>query len=198
MSVREAEGVARRHEVGPGLVVLFIAAVALPAWGALPGSGDGAVAGRGEPQGAEWSLPLQRSLDRGRHVLDATPALEAARQVDEGIVMEQRTDAGEPLERLVNAGTEAPVTFYACQGPNGGYCSGAAGPLPLAEGQAACGGAWPMGAVVSIEADPLGPAVCNDRGSLAPYQVDRFFWDEEDGWAWLAEVGGYARVRGRR
>ena len=177
---------------------LLVAAVALPAWGALSGGGDGGAVGSDESQGTEWSLPLQRSLDRGRHVLEATPALEPARQVGEGIGIEQLTDAGEPLERLVNAGTVAPVTFYACYGPNGGFCSGAAGPLPLAEGQVACGGAWPMGAVVSIEGDPLGPALCNDRGSLAPYQVDRFFWNEEDGWAWLAEVGGYARVRGRR
>jgi hypothetical protein len=41
---------------------LFIAAVALPAWGALPGGGDGGDVGTGEPQGGEWSLPLQRSL----------------------------------------------------------------------------------------------------------------------------------------
>ncbi len=177
---------------------LFVAAVVLPAWGELTGGGDGGVVGRGEAQGVEWSLPLQRSLDRGRHVLDATPAPEPARQVDEGVVMEQRTNVGERLERLVDVGTEAPVTFYACNGPNGGFCNDAAGPLPLAEGQAACGGAWPMGAVVSIEGDPLGPAVCNDRGSLAPYQVDRFVWNVEDGWAWLAQVGSYARVRGRR
>ncbi len=69
--------------------------------------------------------------------------------------------------------------------------------LPLAEGQAACGAFWPMGAIVVIEGDPLGPVVCNDRGWLAPHQVDRFFWREEDGWAWLAQVGGYARVQRR-
>ncbi len=131
-------------------------------------------------------------------MLDATPALEPARQVDKGIVMEQRTNARDPSERLVDVGTEAPITFYACHGPNGGFCNDAAGPLPLAEGQAACGGAWPMGAVVSIKNDPLGPTVCNDRGLLAPYQVDRFFWYEEDGWAWQAQVGSYTRVRGRR
>jgi len=177
---------------------LFVAAVALPAWGALPVGGDGGVVGRDEPRRAEWSLPPQRSLDRGRHVLDATQASDPARQVNEGIFVKQRTNARDPLERLVDVDTEAPVTFYACHGPNGGFCDGAAGPLTLAEGQAACGGAWPMGAVVTIEGDPLGPAVCNDRGSLAPYQVDRFFWHEEDGWAWLAQVGSYARVGGKR
>lgn len=93
---------------------------------------------------------------------------------------------------------EAPVTFYACYGPNGGYCAGAAGPLPLAAGQAACGEAWPMGAVVVIEGDPLVPVICNDRDWLAPYQVDRFLWRAEDGWAWLARVGGYARVQRER
>jgi len=182
-------------------LALIVATVALPAWGALSAGGDGGVVGRSEPQGAEWSPPLQRSLDRGRRVLDVTPALEPprqVRQVDEGIAIQQPTIARDQLERLVDVGNEAPVTFYACHGPNGGFCNGAAGPLPLAEGQAACGGAWPMGELVSIEGDPLGPAVCNDRGSLAPYQVDRFFWHEEDGWAWQAQVGSYARVRGRR
>jgi len=177
---------------------LFIAALVLPAWGALPEDGDGGVVGSGGFQGAEWSLPLQQSLDGERHVLDATLALEPARRVDEGVVIEQRLNARDPWELLVGMGTEAPVTFYACHGPNGGFCNGAAGPLPLAEGQAACGEAWPMGAIVSVEADPLGPAVRNDRGSLAPYQVDRFFWQEEHGWAWLAQVGSFARVRGRQ
>ncbi len=49
-----------------------------------------------------------------------------------------------------------------------------------------------------IDDDPLGPVVCNDRGRLAPYQVDRFFWREEDGWAWVAQVGSYARVQRER
>ena len=59
-------------------------------------------------------------------------------------------------------------------------------------------GAWPMGEVLMIDGDPLGPVVCNDRGRLAPHQVDRFFWREEDGWAWLRQVGGYARVQRER
>ena len=84
--------------------------------------------------------------------------------------------------------------------PGRPVCSGAgaAGPLPLAEGQAACGGAWPLGAVLVIDDDPLGPVLCNDRGRLSLYQVDRFFWREEDGWAWLRQVGSYARVQRER
>ena len=81
------------------------------------------------------------------------------------------------------------ITFYACRGPNGGYCGDPSGPLPLAEGQAACGYAWDLGEVLTIEGDPLGPVVCNDHGALSERQIDRFFWEEADGWAWLGLVG---------
>lgn len=83
----------------------------------------------------------------------------------------------------------ATITFYACFGPNGGYCAHPAGPRSLAEGQAACGAAWPMGTALLIEGDPLGPVVCNDLGYLGFRHVDRFFWNENDGWAWLKEIG---------
>lgn len=86
------------------------------------------------------------------------------------------------------------ITFYSCYGPNGGYCAHPAGPLPLGDGQAACGAAWPMGTVLLIQGDPLGPVVCNDLGYLGYYQIDRFFWHEEDGWAWQAVVGSRATV----
>ncbi len=116
------------------------------------------------------------------------------RHLAEGTDIEQQARAGEAGAGVPTVSIVAPITFYACYGPNGGYCAGAAGPLPLAEGQAACGEAWPMGAVVAIEGDPLGAVVCNDRGLLSPYQVDRFFWRQEDGWVWSAQIGGYARV----
>ncbi len=173
---------------------LCVAVVALAAWGAAPGGSYGGTAGGDESQSAGWSLPIQRLLDRERQVLEATSTPEAARQLDERIIEEQAS-ADEPVGGLPNQGVVAPITFYACHGPKGGFCVGTAGPLPLAEGQAACGGAWPMGAVVLIEGDPLGPVVCNDRGWLAPHQVDRFFWHEEDGWAWLRQIGSYARVQ---
>lgn len=175
---------------------LCVAVVALAAWGAAP---EGSALRRGEVQGVDWSPRVQWPVDRGRHVLDAIPTEE--RRLDERIAIEhltQRTSADEPVEGLANVGMEAPITFYACYGPNGGFCNGASGPLPLAEGQAACGGAWSMGAVLVIVGDPLGPVVCNDRGWLAPHQVDRFFWREEDGWAWLRQVGGYTRVEHKR
>ncbi len=181
---------------------LCVAVVTLAAWGgAAGGSDDGPANGaveRGGPQTAESLLPVRRPLEMARHVQEVTPTPEPARQVVRSPVWERQTNTDEPTGGLANAAAEAPVTFYACHGLNGGFCAGAAGPLPLVEGQAACGDAWPLGAVLVIDEDPLGPVVCNDRGRLAPYQVDRFFWREEDGWAWLRQVGSYARVQRER
>ena len=100
-----------------------------------------------------------------------------------------------PTPTPVEEGIPAPITFYNCYGPNGGFCSNPAGPLPLAEDQFACGYGWDLGDVLMIEGDPLGSAVCNDRGHLSTYQVDRFFWYEDDGWLWLSHLGVGASVR---
>ncbi len=89
---------------------------------------------------------------------------------------------------------ESPVTFYACYGEAGGFCGTMANGETVHEGAAACGSAWPLGTVLRIEGDPLGPVTCKDRGLLAPTQVDRFFWREADGWAWLQTVGTAALV----
>ena len=171
------------------LVGLCIAVAMLAAGGAALGDDDGSAVERGELQRPGWVLALELLMEQGRHIADAAQTLDPAFQVAADPHIEQQASAGEPSE-----GVQVPITFYACYGPNGGYCAGAAGPLPLAEGQAACGEAWPIGAVLVIEGDPLGAVLCNDRGRLAPYQVDRFFRREEDGWAWSAQIGGYARV----
>lgn len=61
------------------------------------------------------------------------------------------------------------------------------------EGAAACGYAWELGTRFTLEGDPTGRTyVCEDRG-LGPWLwVDLFFWDEADGYAWLAVVGSSA------
>ncbi len=185
-------GSIRRYALGG----LCIAVAALAAWGvALGGNDNGPVAGD-DPQPRAWSLPSVLVPDQKRRLVgDGTQTPALTRQVAEATDIEPQAIATEPSEGVPNGGVQAPITFYACYGPNGGYCTGPAGPLPLAEGQAACGSSWPMGAVLVIEGDPLGPVVCNDLGHLAPYQVDRFFWQEEDGWVWSAQVGSYASVQ---
>jgi hypothetical protein len=185
-------GSIRRYALGG----LCIAVAALAAWAvALGGNDNGPVAGDGLQYRA-WSLPATLLPDQERRLAgDGTQTPAPTRQVAEATDIEQQAIATEPSEGVPNGGVQALITFYACYGPNGGYCASPAGPLPLAEGQAACGGSWPMGAVLVIEGDPLGPVVCNDRGQLAPYQVDRFFWQEEDGWVWSAQVGSYASVQ---
>ncbi len=166
------------------VVGLCIAMAALAVRGAAVGDSiDGAVE-RGQLQRPGGVLRLNPLMEQGRDlVVDAAQTPAPAFQVAAGLHIEQQARAGEPSE-----GIQAPITFYACYGPNGGYCAGPAGPLPLADGQAACGEAWPMGAVLVIDGDPLGSTICNDRGQLAPHQVDRFFWREEEGWAWSAQV----------
>ena len=184
----------RRDAIG-ALFIAVAAVVALVAWGAVQGDGGGGAAEGDEPQRQGWAVPAALLLDQERRVVaDGTQTPAPSRQVSEATDIEQQPRTGEAGASVPTVSIVAPITFYACYGPNGGYCAGPVGPLPLAEGQAACGEAWPMGAVVVIEGDPLGPVVCNDRGWLAPYQVDRFFWHEEDGWAWSAQIGGYARV----
>ncbi len=172
------------------VVGLCIAVAALAVRGAAQGDNSESAEERGQLQRPGGVLRLDLLMEQGRHLaVDAAQTPDSAFQLAAGLHIAQQASAGEP-----NEGIQAPITFYACYGPSGGYCVGPAGPLPLADGQAACGEAWPMGAVLVIEGNPLGPTICNDRGQLAPHQVDRFFWREGDGWAWSAQVGNYARV----
>ena len=89
----------------------------------------------------------------------------------------------------------APITFYACVGPNGGFCDEMRSGEIVYEGAAACGSAYALGELVRIAGDPTGRTyVCEDTGLLAPWQLDVFWYNESDGWTWLAEVGPVAAV----
>ena len=91
---------------------------------------------------------------------------------------------------------QAPITFYSCLGPRGGYCGAMSSGKTVYEGAAACGSAYELGERVSIAGDPTGRVyVCEDRGWLAPAQLDVFWYREEDGRAWTTMVGRWAEVR---
>ena len=83
--------------------------------------------------------------------------------------------------------TESPkmpmyVTFYSCPP----YCGDPSGPLPLGEGQAACDWAY-MGRRFTLNGHEW---ICNDTGGLVHgNHVDLFFWDANNGWAYLAQYG---------
>ncbi len=92
------------------------------------------------------------------------------------------------------------VSFYACEGPNGGFCGTMAHGRTVYAGAAACGSFYAPGELVRVPDDPTDRVyTCEDTGALAAAQVDVFFWREADGWAWLAdrariEGGPYAEV----
>ncbi len=120
---------------------LCVAVVALAMSGPAPGSSNGGslggADGGGEHQTAEPLLLVRRPLEMARHVREVTPTPEPARHVVRSPVWERQTNADEPTGGLANAAAEAPVTFYACHGPNGGFCAGAAGP-PLTRRRTGC------------------------------------------------------------
>ncbi len=116
-----------------------------------------------------------------------------------------------PVIRFAPPPTAAPVdaegwvtlddlSFYVCDGaPAGfqdGYCDSPAGPLPLNEGQVACGYAWQIGNRFQIESDPTGRTyVCNDRGRGPSRWLDVFFWHYADGRAFVDSLKWPWRVR---
>lgn len=91
---------------------------------------------------------------------------------------------------------QAPITFYSCLGPRGGFCGVMSSGNKVYEGAAAWGSAYELGERVSIDGDPTGRVyLCEDCGWRAPMQVDVFWYREEDGRAWIAPVGRGAEVR---
>ena len=95
-----------------------------------------------------------------------------------------------PVQQVTPPGGEEVVvwvTFYSCPP----YCNHPAGPLPLAEGQAACDRAY-MGWRFWLNGREY---VCNDTGSAVrgPH-VDLFFWEEAVGWQYLKTYGTTGRL----
>ena len=86
------------------------------------------------------------------------------------------------------------ITIFACAGD--GYCGLMANGQVVHEGAAACGGGMALGQRFTIRDDPTGRVYkCEDRG-LGPWLwVDIWFPTAEEGYAWLAQVGSYGKVR---
>lgn len=171
---------------------------------------------QGETDGVRLSR-LGTSADRGRTAvpvwnmrllpvaLDARmPATSAAPPAGKGYdaldnptptaVPTSSGQTGMPDSAIVER--RVPITFYSCLGPRGGFCGAMSSGKAVYEGAAACGSAYTLGDRVSIVGDPTGRVyVCEDRGRLAPTQVDVFWHREEDGRAWIAQVGRWADVR---
>ncbi len=96
-----------------------------------------------------------------------------------------------PLEPPQDRGVEVWVTFYACEGPHGGYCAHPAGGLPLGEGQAACDRRY-LGQQFLLNG---GTWLCNDLGSaVRGDHVDLFFEREVDGWAYIRRYGDRGKL----
>lgn len=101
-------------------------------------------------------------------------------------------------EYLVHDRITVTATFYSCLGDStGSYCPGdltaSGAPLGPPDSKAlACGAGFPLGTRLLVPG--YGEATCIDRGHLAHWQVDAWFNDAADGWAWLAAVGTQIEV----
>ncbi len=156
----------------------------------------------------DWQLLPPRFLGATPDTLTALaalPALEADTALDNaGLIAELAASGhkGRPRGKAVDAAPAlgmgpilAPITFYSCEGPNGGYCGVMSSGKVVYEGAAACGSSYALGERVRIAGDPTERAyVCEDHGWLAPNQVDVFWYSEEDGRAWITQVGRWAEV----
>ena len=71
--------------------------------------------------------------------------------------------------------------------------------LEVHEGAAACGSGLNQGTRFIIRGDPNHREyVCEDTGLGPELWVDIFFWDEADGWAWIAQVGDEGSIEAVR
>ena len=83
----------------------------------------------------------------------------------------------------------ATITFYSCIG--NGFCGVMANGQQVFYGAAACSANLPFGTRFIVNRDPTGRVfTCLDRGLLATPQVDIWFYDAADGWAWQQLIGG--------
>lgn len=83
----------------------------------------------------------------------------------------------------------ATITFYSCIG--NGFCGLMANGQQVFHGAAACSANLPFGTRFIVNRDPTGRVfTCLDRGLLGTPQVDIWFYDAADGWAWQQLIGG--------
>ena len=157
------------------LIVLFVVVMPVPVCGGRLSYGDAIKPVIGEA----WSMAPVPVPD---FVLVPAPAPEVVpTPVSEAVPTPAATPAPTP-EVVATATTTVLVTFYSCSQA----CGDPAGPLPLAEGQAACDPAY-MGRSFALNGHTY---ICNDTGSLVHgAHVDLFFWEEDRGWAYLAQYG---------
>ncbi len=74
------------------------------------------------------------------------------------------------------------ISFYSCPP----YCGDPSGPLPLADGQAACDWAY-MGRRFLLNGQEW---ICNDTGGMVQgAHMDLFFSSESEGWSYLSQYG---------
>ena len=111
----------------------------------------------------------------------------------EGVLDEAEPARDVPTDRRVGrasgVGGEVDVwiTFYTCPP----YCATTASGVSVYVGGAACGYGFALGQQFILAGRRY---TCNDRGGGPSYWVDIFFWDEAEGWAFIAEVGSYGTV----
>ncbi len=82
------------------------------------------------------------------------------------------------------------LTFYACLGPNSGYCGRMSNGEKVHDGAAACDPTFlPLGTSFKIRGDPK-IYTCEDTGGeITGNHIDLWFKNEEDGWAYLQKYG---------
>ena len=82
------------------------------------------------------------------------------------------------------------LTFYACLGPNSGYCDQMRNGEKVHDGAAACDPTFlTLGTSFKIRKDPK-IYTCEDTGGgITGNHVDLWFKNEEDGWAYLQKYG---------
>ena len=112
-----------------------------------------------------------------REAVDATTPMVAPTPVPS---VPEPSVVPEPIRS--DQGVAAYITFYSCPP----YCGDPSGPLSLDEGQAACDWSY-MGRRFMLNGEEW---ICNDTGGLVRgNHVDLFFWDVNNGWAYLARYG---------
>lgn len=181
-------------------LIVGLLAVAVIAWGAAQigdehAGTDGDIRKRASPvlsamlPGPPWEAPLPTPTPTPRREDAPEPAPPAPSPTPAPRPERAAPEVAPTVHAQPASGeaVDAKITFYTCPP----YCANPSGPLPLAEGQAACDPSW-MGQRFILNDREY---VCNDTGNAVwGAHVDLFFWDEADGWAYLAEHGTQGRI----